>query len=86
MGSRESNAVQVLRDQITEKDIIPHEEIEYTRFVAKGASAKVYEGIYSGQFVAIKVLRGRVDEQKVESFRKEFAIMRYHSFTYHVNI
>jgi hypothetical protein len=75
MGSRENNAVQVLRDQITEKDIIPHEEVEYTRFIAKGASAKVYEGIYNGEFVAIKVLRGRVDEQKVESFRKEFAIM-----------
>jgi len=77
VGSRENNAVQVLRDQITEKDMIPHEEIEYTRFISKGASAKVYEGIYHGEFVAIKVLRGRVDEQKVESFRKEFGIMRY---------
>jgi hypothetical protein len=75
MSSGEKYALEVLRSQLTDEQIILAEELEYTRFISKGSSAKVWQGLYRGKPVALKVLRGKMDEQKLEAFKKEFAIV-----------
>jgi hypothetical protein len=40
-------------------------------------NGKLCTGLYQGKPVALKVLRGKMDEQKLETFKKEFAIVRY---------
>ena len=58
--------------------IIQTSEIKCTDQLARGASGKVYKGLYKGTEVAIKVISGDVlNKKEVEEFKKESFMTKY---------
>jgi hypothetical protein len=55
---------------------INHSELEYTKQLGRGTSGKVYQGLFKGKEVAIKVLKDVTEEAQLLEFKKEFQIMR----------
>ena len=45
-----------------------------------GTGGKVYQGLYKGKEVAIKVMKELQEEEQIEDFKKEFHIMWYVTF------
>jgi predicted Ser/Thr protein kinase len=54
---------------------IDNADIEYTKKLGSGTGGKVYQGLFKGNDVAIKVLKDMTEEEQIEDFKKEFHIM-----------
>eukprot|EP01117_Protostelium_nocturnum_P012712 TRINITY_DN4691_c0_g1_i3.p1 TRINITY_DN4691_c0_g1~~TRINITY_DN4691_c0_g1_i3.p1 ORF type:complete len:937 (-),score=335.21 TRINITY_DN4691_c0_g1_i3:142-2952(-) len=55
---------------------IDHSDLEFTKKLGSGTSGKVYQGLFKGKEVAIKVLKDIESSESMEEFKKEFLIMR----------
>eukprot|EP01105_Mastigella_eilhardi_P014059 TRINITY_DN3199_c0_g1_i1.p1 TRINITY_DN3199_c0_g1~~TRINITY_DN3199_c0_g1_i1.p1 ORF type:complete len:564 (-),score=129.32 TRINITY_DN3199_c0_g1_i1:79-1770(-) len=55
---------------------IPENQVELTDKISSGSFAKVYKAMFHGDIVAVKVLKGRLDEKIVIEFKKEFSILK----------
>jgi ankyrin repeat protein/predicted Ser/Thr protein kinase len=56
-------------------EFIKFEDLELCRELGSGASGKVFEAIYKGKQVAVKVLKELKDGAEIEDFKKELEIM-----------
>ena len=55
---------------------IPETAIEWRSKISSGTFARVYKGVYRGRVVAIKKLKGRLDEKTATEFRKELRVLK----------
>lgn len=54
---------------------IPEVEIKFIKKISSGAFAKVFQGLYKGKYVAVKVLKGSLSEEVIANFKHEFTIL-----------
>ena len=55
---------------------IRENEIQWLNKISSGTFARVYKGVYDGKVVAVKMLKGKLDEKMISEFRKEFRIFK----------
>eukprot|EP00727_Mastigamoeba_balamuthi_P002023 m51a1_g11818 putative ankyrin repeat-containing protein (1896) ;mRNA; f:398836-406865 len=55
---------------------IKEEEIKWLSKISSGSFAKVFKAIYDGKVVAVKILKGRLDNKVIAEFKKEFQVLK----------
>jgi serine/threonine protein kinase len=61
--------------QVNPNSWIHSSDLEFTKKLGSGTSGKVYQGLYKGKEVAIKVLKDMTAEEQLVEFKKEFQMM-----------